>query len=370
MHRMLGDHLPALRPVPSAPPPSADGKSQITGGTVAPGSLADSNEQALAPKTSIRIPAPEIDWSYAVIERLEPQTLKSTLVPFNLGRLLKDHDPSQNLMLQAGDVVTILSQNDLLVPLDEQTKYVRLEGEFAGAGVYTVSPTETLRDLVERAGGLTTKAYLYGSSFQRESARAFQQQRLDAYISTLAADMERSAAVQSASSSTGILNPNAFAEQRGLIAQLRQLRATGRIVLEFKPDSLGLSDIPSIPLENGDVFRIPPRPNTVSVIGAVSGQNIFLYNQNRRLEDYVFLAGDPNRIADRKHAFIIRADGSVFSRGKGGRSSHFDDAHIYPGDSIVIPEKLIKPSGLRNLLDYSQILSSFGLAAAAFSVVR
>ena len=101
----------------------------------------------------INIPAPEIDWSYAVIERLDPATLRSSLVPFNLGRLVQDNDSAQDLTLQPGDVVTILSQADIRVPQDEQTKYVRLEGEFPGAGVYSTLPGETLDELVRRAGG-------------------------------------------------------------------------------------------------------------------------------------------------------------------------------------------------------------------------
>ena len=320
----------------------------------------------------IQIPAPEIDWSYAVIERLDAKTLKSVLLPFNLGDLVDNGNPAQNLELQPGDIVTILSQADIPVSIDEQTKFVRLEGEFVSAGVYSVRPGEDLEALVMRAGGLTAKAYLYGSSFLRESARVFQQQRLNEYISSLSADMERSAAERAASSSTGILDPNALAEQRSLVAQLRQLRATGRVVLEFRPTSVGVGSIPKIPLENGDIFRIPSRPSTVSVVGAVYGQNVFLFDSSRHVSDYVDLAGKPNRIADRQHAFIIRADGSVFSRERtqGVLSNRFDSTAIYPGDAIVIPEKLIKPSALRNVLDYSQILSSFGLAAAAINVVR
>ena len=285
---------------------------------------------------------------------------------------MQAHDQSQDLQHEAGDVVTILSQADIPVSLDEQTKFVRLEGEFVSAGVYSVRPGEDLESLVQRAGGLTTKAYLFGSSFLRDSARAFQQQRLNEYISSLSTDMEREAAVRAASSSSGILDPNSLGEQRTLIAQLRQLRATGRVVLEFRPTSSGIDAIPRIPLENGDIFRIPSKPNTVSVVGAVYGQNVFLFDTKRRVEDYVALAGKPNRIADRKHAFIIRADGSIFSRERtqGVLSNNFDSSAIYPGDAIVIPEKLIKPSALRNALDYSQILSSFGLAAAAINVVR
>lgn len=320
----------------------------------------------------IRIPAPEIDWSYAAIERLDPVTLKTQLVPFNLGKLVLDQDQTQNLELQPGDVVTILNQRDILVPQAEQTKFVRLEGEFPGAGVYSVQPGETLAQLVKRAGGFTTSAYLYGSSFQRESTRVFQQQRLDEYITQLSADMDRQTAVRGASTSTGVSDPNALMLERNLVTQLRALRATGRIVLEFSPDSAGVDTLPAIPLENGDVFRVPSRPSTVSVIGAVYGQNVFLYSQKRHLSDYLSLAGRPNRIADKSHAFIVRADGSVYSRetAKGVWSNHFDESRISPGDTIVIPEKPIAPSATKRLLDYSQILSAFGLAIAAINVIQ
>lgn len=323
-------------------------------------------------KNIIRIPAPEIDWSYAVIERLNPTTLKAELLPFNLGKLVQDHDPTQNLELQQGDIVTILNQRDILVPQSEQTKFVRLEGEFPGAGVYSVKPGEMLDELVERAGGFTPNAYLYGSSFQRESTRAFQQQRLDDYIAQLSADMDRQTAVRGASTSTGVSDPNALTLERNLVAQLRELRATGRIVLEFSPDSANTNAVPHIPLENGDVFHVPSRPNTVSVIGAVYGQNVLLYKQDRHVADYLSLAGGPNRIADKNHAFIVRADGSVYSRlkAKGVLTNHFEESRIYPGDTIVIPEKPIAPSLTKRLLDYSQILSSFGLAVAAINVIQ
>lgn len=328
--------------------------------------------QPVAGINRIRIPAPDINWSYAVIERLNAESLRTELIPFNLGRLVRGGDATQNLALQPNDVITVLNQRDILAPQAEQTKFVRLEGEFVGAGIYSVGPNETLDQVIQRAGGFTPNAYLYGSSFLRESARAFQQQRLDEYITQLSADMERATAVRGASAPTGISDPNALVLERNIVAQLRQLRATGRIVLEFAPNSQGVDTVPKIALENGDVFRVPARPSTVSVVGAVYGQNVYLFNPERHLEDYLALAGKTNRIADKGHAFIIRADGSIYSRelAKGVLSNHFDEARINPGDSIVIPEKLIKPTALRQLLDYSQILSSFGLAAAAINVVR
>ncbi len=378
--RLIGQVGPAvtgvITPQDAAQTGMAAGAAAVSGTTPDSASRRSSLSTATAanntPVNRIQIPAPEINWSYAVIERLDPNTLKSSLVPFNLGRLIQEHDASQDLELQPGDVVTILSQKDIPVSLDAQTKFIRLEGEFVSPGVYSTQPGETLPELIRRAGGFTSKAYLYGSSFLRESARVFQQQRLDEYISHLSTDMQRALAVRAVSSSTGVLDPTSLAEQQNLISQLRQMRATGRVVLAFEPQSTGLQAIPAFALENGDVFRVPSVPGTISVIGAVYGQNVFLYNQKSRMENYLALAGRPNRIADKKSAFIIRADGSIFSREQANSvfSNRFDNARINPGDSIVVPEKLIRPTALRQLIDYSQILSSFGLAAAAINVIR
>jgi polysaccharide biosynthesis/export protein len=102
-------------------------------------------------------------------------------------------------------------------------------------------------------------------------------------------------------------------------------------------------------------------------LGAVYGQNVFLYNPRNHLTDYLNLAGQPNRVADTKHAFLIRADGSILSRehSKGFIGNNFDSSVIHPGDSIVVPEKMIRPEALRIIMDYAQILSSFGIVAAA-----
>ncbi len=341
-------------------------------------SLADqqaTSSRNLAPQartTEIKVAVPEIDWSYAVIQRLDPNTLRNSLVPFDLGRLVKDHDSTQDLALQSGDVVTILSQNDIHVRQDAQTKYVRLEGEFVRSGVYSVEPGQTLAEVVNLAGGLTNHAYLYGSSFTRESARVLQQQRLNEYVSTLTVNMERASAERSLSATGAQAALSTSADQSALLEQIRKMRATGRVVLEFKPSSLDSSAIPSIPLEDGDTFRVPTRPIVVSVVGAVYGQNVFLYNAGNRVRDYLLLAGKTNRIADRKHAFIIRADGSVYAHDQRGGpwGENFGALAVYPGDTIVVPEKPVKPSALREVLDYSQLFSQFAIGAAALDVIR
>src|SRR5947207_6075857 len=104
-------------------------------------------------RTQVKNLLDEINWDYAVVERLNQTDLSTQLLPFNLGKAILDGDPTQNLLLEPGDVVTVFSKTDIGVPQLKQTRLVRLEGEFAHSGVYQAQPGETLRQLVARVGG-------------------------------------------------------------------------------------------------------------------------------------------------------------------------------------------------------------------------
>jgi protein involved in polysaccharide export with SLBB domain len=159
---------------------------------------------------------------------------------------------------------------------------------------------------------------------------------------------------------------------RSLVSRFRTLRATGRIVLAIGSNASGVDSLPDLPLEDGDRFTIPSRPSTVNVVGAVYDQNSFVFNQRGQLASYVRLAGGPTRDADDKHAFIIRADGSVVSRQSrnGVFGNTFTSTRMNPGDTVVIPEKVPRPSALRNFVSYSQIFSQLALGAAAIAVLQ
>jgi protein involved in polysaccharide export with SLBB domain len=329
---------------------------------------------------NVFLAAPEINWNYAVIERIDPDTLRTSLIPFDLGKLVLKHDANEDKTLQPGDTITIFSQTDINVPQAERTKYVRLDGEFVHAGVYSVKPGETLRDLVRRAGGFTSKAYLYGSEFTRESTRRLQQQRMDEYIRSVGLEAQRGMQALAASGSiTGTSATNVAASRDvtdQLVNRLRQVRATGRIVLQLRPDSRTIDEIPDLSLENGDRFAVPSVPDTVNVVGAVFDQNSFLYMSKRTAGRYLRLAGGPTRNADTKYAFIIRADGSVISKKtvnsalNNWSGNGFNDLRVNPGDTIVMPDKTLRPSAIRNLLDWTQSFSQLAFGAAAINAIR
>ena len=353
---------------------SANGTGGRTGGASSDaggnsvGVALTANSSIFRATNDVVLSAPDIDWSYAVVERQDPVTLKTTLLPFNLGGLVLDGDGAQNLALLPNDVVTIFSTSDLRVPTRQQTRFVRLEGEFVSSGVYSVRPGETLRALIARAGGLTPDAYLYASEFTRESTRRVQQQRLSEYADQLEAQVT---AVTSSAGASALNDRDAAAAQtaassaRSSIARLRQLQPVGRIVLQLRPDDHTLDTIPDLELEDGDRFVVPRVPANVSVEGQVYSANAFVFERGRRTKFYLREAGGPDRLADGHRAFILRADGSVFNQQYG----NVEHANIFPGDTIVVPPKITSRAILRNLVDLSSIFGQLGFALAAGSVL-
>lgn len=320
----------------------------------------------------IRTSPDEVNWNYAVIERIRPDDLGTTLLPFNLGKAVLENDPQQNLALQPGDVVTVFSKGDLQVPASKQTKFIRLEGEFAASGVYEAQPGETLRHLVERVGGFAPNAYLFGAQFTRETARVQQQQKLSESLDRL----EREVQVRSVTRAQNVVSTEdaqslaqQAAAQQALLARLRQLKATGRIVLHL-PEEAGLNDIPDLALEDGDRFFVPSTPSMVSVFGAVYSQSSFVFQPRKNVGDYLSLAGGPTSEADSGSTYLLRADGSVISRRNTGFFfSTLKGARVMPGDAIVVPEELDKTTFAKSLKDWTQIIYQLGLGAAAIHVL-
>jgi protein involved in polysaccharide export with SLBB domain len=345
--------------------------------TQAPTGDTSNSQSQRQPKNQVRLPDLQIDWNYAVIERIDSKSLTPSLIPFDLGKLILDHDSSANLELEPGDTVTIFSQSDIRVPLDEQVKYVELEGEFVHSGFYSIQPGETLRDVVRRAGGLTSRAYLYGSEFTRESTRMLQQQRLDDYTRSLTLEAERGTQALALSSNTSGSSLSDVAASRAvtedMISRLSHIKATGRVVLRFGPNNSSIDDIPAISLENGDKFVVPFAPADVNVVGAVYDQNSYIYQKGRTLGYYLQLAGGANHNADWHRSFLIRADGSVISRkhvkGSGFWKESFDGIKLNPGDTIIVPDKTLRPTALRGFIEWSQVFSQLALGAAAINVL-
>jgi protein involved in polysaccharide export with SLBB domain len=319
----------------------------------------------------VRRYAPEINWDYAIIQRVNPNDLTSKLVWMSPRKAILEHDEASNLELQPGDIVTIFSQRDISVPQTERSQYVIVEGEVVRAGVYKLENNETLRSILQRAGGLTPNAYVYGSQLTRESARVDQQKSLDQLATTMEVQIRQSAVSVAASTSPGEL-PQLLAAQEAIVAQLRNTRASGRVALPVRPKDKSLTDFPDMVLEDSDRLSIPHTPSTVSVVGDVYNPGSFIFESRNTAGAYLDLAGKGKPQSDLHHAFVLRANGIVVAANNVNglfTGAKFERLRLYPGDQIVVPYKLPTGAFVRGLRDWTQIMSQLALTGAALSIV-
>jgi polysaccharide export outer membrane protein len=314
----------------------------------------------------------EINWQYAVIERMNDKDLTTQLIPFNLGNAIDQPASADNQKLVAGDVVTIFSQEDVPVSTENRTTFVQIEGEVKAPGVYRMEPGETLRDAVKKAGGLGGHAYLYASELVRESTRKKREQRLAQMVERMQRDLlERSASPQGTSPEDQQQERERVQQQRELVARLAKVKPTGRIVLELNPTDDTTEAVPEMSLEDGDKFFVPSKDDTVQVVGSVYNESSFRFRPQKHVSDYLNNAGGTTRDADKGRVFVIRADGSVMSRQQSGMlSNRFEGMRLMPGDTIVVPIHFKSTTVLRELKDWSQVFGQFALGAAAIKVIR
>lgn len=307
-----------------------------------------------------------INWDYATVTRLNPATLKTDLISFNLNQAITDPSSPANITLKPSDVVTIFLLSDIPVPVERRSRFVTLSGEVRVPGVYRVENGETLRDLVNRAGGLTPMAYLFGANFTRASTREDESRNLQRAVAAARKNLTaRAAKIELNENASSAANKQkSLALEQADIQRLAATQPSGRIVLDIPPNAASLDAIPALPLEDGDVLHIPNRGGVVQVIGAVNNENALIYHRNFRVKDYIAKAGGPTREADLKRIFILRADGSVV-----GDKHGLERMRLMPGDAIVVPNKTFTFNIMNSITTWAQIVAQFGLGIAAVKVI-
>jgi protein involved in polysaccharide export with SLBB domain len=317
--------------------------------------------------TDFRRDFPDVNWDYASIERLDPATLSSQLLTFNLAKAL-EKDPQHDLTLQSGDTIVVFSKNDFRQPQNKKLRTVKLEGEVNAPGIYPAAPGETMLDLIQKAGGLTPQAFVFGIAFSRESARKEEAQRYQEVADRIEQDYLRYLAGRTKnamSQEEGVIGSGEIEVVKALVTRLRSLQPDGRIALNLGGPNAGLQDLPNINLEDQDTLLIPSKPSTVTVVGSVMKQGSLFWHANWNAQDYIDNAGGLHAQANRSGIVIFRADGTV----RKNATWVLRDA-LNPGDTIVVPEDVSSVSWSRLFRDWSQIFYQLALGGAALKVLR
>ena len=269
-----------------------------------------------------------------------------------------------NANAMGGDIVQILSRGSLIQPVDRQSVLVRVEGEVNRPGNYYVAPNTPMSQIMDLAGGLTPRAFAFGTRLTRQSVRIQQRESFAEAIKQLEFTLVSAPLTADPSSVPGQREME-LSSARQVLDRLRTAEPDGRVVMPIAPSATALPA--NVLLENNDSINVPVRATTVGVFGAVYRPASFLLDEQRRplrVKDYIDRAGGPLRAADRSGIFVVRANGDVLPRSKGALN-----AAVLPGDVIFVPVKTQSSSFWTRLRDLSTILFQLGVGGAGIASV-
>jgi polysaccharide export outer membrane protein len=276
-------------------------------------------------------------------------------------------DPAADVPLKEYDLLVVRR-----IPEWEEKIVVTLSGEVQFPGAYAVRKGERLNSLITRAGGFTKDAYLKAAQFTRASTQKTQQEAIDKLIEDLELEVAQKGQQVSGALDKEDLEANKelLASRRALIEQLKKTRAKGRVIIRLADNGKVEGTVGDVLLEDGDRLDVPRKMNVVNVVGRVYNPTGIVYDPARdSVGYYLRMVGGPTESADRDHIFLLKADGSVVTRetadtgffafAGGGLMS----VRVEPGDSILVPEKLIQTRLMKDVKDITQILYQIAVTA-------
>lgn len=218
---------------------------------------------------------------------------------------------------------------------------VTIEGEVIFPGNYILThKEERLSDLVNKAGGLNSWAYVKG-------ARLLRQMNAEEYARLAAAGL----VLDNVSDNIDVSDIDRSRVYNVGINLEKALAKPG-----------GDADLV---LRQGDRLIVPEYINTVKISGNVMYPNTVTYDPKMTVGDYVQQAGGYGFRSKKNKSYVIYLNGTV------QKAKRWSKSVVEPGCEIVIPEKRERESKLENILAISTTAASLGTMIATIgNIIR
>jgi polysaccharide export outer membrane protein len=241
---------------------------------------------------------------------------------------------------------------------------VTLTGEVRFPGRYPIRRGETLFEVIQRAGGLTSRAFVRGSAFTRGYLRENERELKESLAERMRSDLA-SLALQAAAANQSGASQAALAAGQGVLDELNRTQPVGRMVIDLPGlIAAGAGSSKDIALRDGDLLVVPQQRQEVTVIGEVQNPSSRLFSEGFRRDDYIRLSGGMTRKADKGKVYVVRADGSVMVQ-QGGMLRRSYDLAMQPGDTIVVPLDTERMPKLPFWQAVTQIIYNLAVSVAA-----
>ena len=228
---------------------------------------------------------------------------------------------------------------------------VTISGAIDYPGTYTLQANSTIQDLYGLVGNFKKEAFLEGIVFTRQSVRDRQLQAIQKSKEDL---------------NKVLLSSTQKGDNIGDINIIRALSESidpenlGRIAGDFSPQSpTSMNTL----LSDGDALVVNKNPNIVNVLGEVLNPIAFEYSKKLNVRSAIENAGGYQDYADKRKVYVIKANGLVQ---KAKRNIFTTTITLEPGDTIVVPRKIITDSPIMEaLIPITSVLSDLAFSAAA-----
>jgi len=300
--------------------------------------------------------------------KVEAGKTEYSVVDVNLNNVLAG---GKKVYLKPFDVVKIRKISEY-----KKEDKVVVSGEAYFPGEFVIRKGEKLADVIQRAGGITEYGYIKNLIFKRKSVREIQKKRIKELKDRLQSTLLSISSKEIASS----LSTEDIAAQKSLQANLEQtiknldlVEPEGRVVVKVQSFEDLKNSQYNFELEDGDEIIIPKKPSTVNVVGEVYNSTSFVFTDKEpTVEYYINACGGLTDLASEDDIFVVKGDGSVISKRFIEKNYWWKDIYdvkLEPGDTVVIPRKLVFPNYMRDIKDITQILYQIATTVAVTKVL-
>jgi protein involved in polysaccharide export with SLBB domain len=269
-------------------------------------------------------------------------------------------NPTEDVPLRPGDVLSIREKTGW----KNIGASVKIDGEVMHPGTFGIEPGERLSSVVERAGGYTSEAYPYAAVLTRRDVREAEELSRASLIQRIKTEEGSLQVMPETDEQQKNAKATALAQMRSTLHQLEINPPIGRVVIHIQdPIEKWKNTSADMVMRDGDVLLVPTKTGYVMVNGQVFHPTAVSHHSGKSANWYLSQAGGLTPLADKKAAFVLRADGSVISARN--NSSFFAgdplDAILRSGDVVVVPEKALKVGGP----NWAVIMQAASVAASA-----
>lgn len=252
---------------------------------------------------------------------------------------------------------------DLVYIRDLPFRQVKISGAVVKPGTYTMAEGETLNDVVEKAGGYTNNAYIFGAIYLNEDAKLINKKARDilynSFLDNIIDAKEKDV--------SGMFE---IASLVGLAQEIRDSEPNGRVIVDLiNDDSIDLYTV-----KEGDELHIPEANNVVYVYGEISTEGTVMYTPNKGIDHFIAKSGGYGKFADSRSIFILHPNGEsqLYKRTRNiFESSPQSEIQVYPGSIIFVPRAINETIPRRlSAQAYVSILGNLGIALASLSAIN